>query len=363
MSARLNQDDLILPDSIDFFNEEIESAEQKIAALTGKRFHGGSVVHFVYQLGKRHVDEMTSLSLAHRELLREKLQLDLLRVKKRLVSRDGTVKFLFEIDGAKGPQEIEAVYIPEKTRVTLCVSSQVGCKMACRFCLTAQLGFKEHLAAGQIVRQVMTVNADPELRPVTNIVFMGMGEPFDNIDEVRKACRILTHQKGLHLSARKVTVSTVGLVEKIDQLTPQDPFRLAVSLNSSDDETRNQVMPVNRRWPMAELLRSCKDYAKRTNKYVTFEYILMAGLTDRDEDIDNLVRQLGQIPCKLNLIPYNESPFTEYKRPSEERILEFHRQLMKRAAFPVFTRKNRGNDIFAACGMLKRVDPQQESEN
>jgi 23S rRNA (adenine2503-C2)-methyltransferase len=345
---------------LDFFNYELEEVELKVGGLTGKKYHGGIVSNFVYRHGLLDIDQMSSLSFSVRELLKTEVSFDLLTIKKRLVSIDGTVKFLFELEGKKGPQEIEAVYIPEKTRVTLCVSSQVGCKMGCRFCLTAQLGFKEHLMAGDIVRQVMTVNADPELRPVTNIVFMGMGEPFDNLVEVRKACRILTHHRGLNLSARKITVSTVGLVDKIDALTPEDPFRLAVSLNSSDDSTRSDLMPVNRRWAMDELLESCRQYAKRTNKRITFEYILMAGLTDRDIDVDNLVRKLSPIPCKLNLIPYNESSFTEFKRPTEEDCLRFHSKLMARAAFPVFIRKNRGNDIFAACGMLKKVDPTEK---
>ncbi|TVQ80069.1 MAG: 23S rRNA (adenine(2503)-C(2))-methyltransferase RlmN [Bradymonadales bacterium] len=340
-----------------FFDEEIEAAEERLLAFGVKNYHAKSFTHFVYQLGVLEPSKMLSLSRDFRKRLQDCVDTRLLPIKKRLVSKDGTVKFLFEVRGPKSLEEIEAVYIPEKSRVTLCVSSQVGCKMGCRFCLTAQLGFRANLSAGDIVRQVMTVNADPELRPVTNIVFMGMGEPFDNLDEVRKATKILTHERGLKLSARKICVSTVGLADRIDSLTKEEPFRLAVSLNSSDDVSRNEVMPINRRWNLERLLESCLRYSQRTNKKVTFEYILMKGVTDRDEDLRNLVRLLSPIPCKLNLIPYNESPFTPFKRPTEERILEFHAGLLK-AQFPVFIRKNRGNDIFAACGMLKRVDPQ-----
>lgn len=343
-------------EKIDFFDLSYEDAVEKIGALCGRRYHGESFARFVYKFLISHPEKMTSLSKLNRDLLKDRVHLDPLPIKKRLVSKDGTVKFLFEVQTEKGPQEIECVYIPEEDRVTLCVSSQVGCKMACAFCLTAQLGFKWHLKARDIVRQYWTVRQDPELRPITNMVFMGMGEPFDNIDEVRKATTLLTHQKAFDLSARRITVSTVGLVDKINSLTKEDPFRLAVSLNASTDEVRNQIMPVNRRWKIDELLKACQDYAKRTNKRVTFEYILMAGLTDSDEDAKRLIRLLSPIPCKINLIPYNESPFTDFKRPSEDRIMAFHAKLLK-AEIPVFIRKNRGNDIFAACGMLKKVSP------
>lgn len=343
--------------SLPFFDMEIEEAEACIGELAGRAYHGKSFVSFVYKHGVTDLDRMTSISLATRSHLQNKVDLRLLPIIRKLVSSDGTVKFLFQVDTEKGPQEIESVYIPEEDRVTLCVSSQVGCKMACKFCLTAQLGFKTSLRAGDIVRQVYTVNAQKELRPITNIVFMGMGEPFDNFEEVRKACRILTHPRGLNLSARRITVSTVGLVDKIDQIQKEDPFRLAVSLNASTDELRSKLMPVNRRWNLKELIRACKDYTARTNKRVTFEYILMKNLTDRPEDAKNLIRLLSGLRCKLNLIPYNESPFTEFKRPSQESCLAFHAAMLK-AQFAVFIRKNRGNDIYAACGQLKRLQPQ-----
>jgi 23S rRNA (adenine2503-C2)-methyltransferase len=350
-----------LPDlnssKLDFFDSEIDEAIEKIGLLAGKKYHGASVVSFVYKHRASRFEQMTSLSHAAREKLKDTVDISSLPIRKKLISRDGTVKFLFEVQTLKGPQEIEAVYIPDETRVTLCVSSQVGCKMACQFCLTAQLGFKAHLSAGDIVRQFYTASLEPDLRPITNIVFMGMGEPFDNFDQVRKATRILTDTRGFDLSARKITVSTVGLVEKIDQLTKEDPFRLAVSLNATTNDLRSKIMPVNRRWNLEELMRSCRQYSKRTNKRITFEYILMKDLTDRDEDVKRLIQLMSGLRCKINLIPYNESPFTEFKRPDDNRIQSFHAQLLK-AQFPVFIRKNRGNDIFAACGMLKKLEPQ-----
>jgi 23S rRNA (adenine2503-C2)-methyltransferase len=347
----------ILPTPVvDFFDLEIEEAEKAIGEIAGKKFHGSSFVNFVYKHRQTNPLEMFSLPLKAREALVGRVDLSPLPISQRLVSRDGTVKFLLKVETHKGQEEIECVYIPDEERVTLCVSSQVGCKMACRFCLTAQLGWKANLTAGQIVRQIWTVEQDPELRSITNIVFMGMGEPFDNIEQVRKACRILTHQKGLDKSARRITVSTVGLVDKIDSLAKEDPFKLAVSLNASNNKSRDEVMPVNKRWNIEELMRSCRDYVHRTNKRVTFEYILMAGVSDRLEDAQNLVRILQGVPCKINLIPYNESPYTAFKRPSADTIEFFHKYLLDRG-FATFTRKNRGNDIFAACGMLRKETP------
>lgn len=340
---------------IDFFGLLPEEAAQLVGEIAGKKYHGASFVSFVYKHNLGDALLMSSLPNDLRPILKERVDISPLPIKKRLVSRDGTVKFLLEVQTHKGTEEIECVYIPEEDRTTLCVSSQVGCKMACKFCLTAQLSWKANLTASQIVRQVWTVEQDPELKRITNIVFMGMGEPFDNWSEVDKATRILTHQKGFDKSARRITVSTVGNVERIDALTKDNPFKLAVSLNASDNSTRDHLMPINRKWNIEELLRACREYSNRTNKRVTFEYILMKDVSDRPEDAKRLVSLLGGIPCKLNLIPYNESPFTEFKRPTDEQAGWFHKYMLDRG-FAVFTRKNRGNDIFAACGMLKKQD-------
>lgn len=339
---------------IDFFGTEIEELESQIGEIIGKRFHGQSFVSFVYKHGVLNPLEMTSLPAAIRPTLQEQVNLQSLPLAKKQISRDGTVKFLFEVLTKKGMEQVESVYIPDTDRVTLCVSSQVGCKMGCKFCLTAQLGFSSHLSAGDIVRQVWTVDQQPELRKITNIVFMGMGEPFDNFEEVKKATRILTHPRGMDKSARRITVSTVGLVDKIQLLKKEDPFRLAVSLNGTTNEIRSAIMPINQRWKIEELMQACRDYSKRTNKRVTFEYILMAGISDSLDDAKRLAKLTSQLRCKINLIPYNESPFTPFKRPSDDQIEKFHRYLLDHDN-AVFIRKNRGNDIFAACGMLKKV--------
>jgi 23S rRNA (adenine2503-C2)-methyltransferase len=345
---------------IDFFNLEIEDAERLIGELSGRKFHGASFVSYIYKHRQLDIDQMFSLPSSARTNLKGKIDFSPLPIMKKQISVDGTVKFLLQVQTAKGPDQIECVYIPDTDRVTLCVSSQVGCKMACKFCLTAQLGFKHSLKAGDIVRQVWTVEQEPELRRITNIVFMGMGEPFDNFEEVKKATRILTHARGFDKSARRITVSTVGLVDKINALTKEDPFRLAVSLNGTTNETRSKIMPINNRWKIEELMKACRDYSHRTNKRVTFEYILMKDVSDTMEDAERLAKLTADISCKINLIPYNESPFTEFKRPTDEQVSKFHAYLLKHDN-AVFTRKNRGNDIFAACGMLKKVDASSPS--
>lgn len=340
-----------------FFDLEIPEAEEKMGSLIGRRFHGSSFVSFVYKHRISDPQKMTSLPQAARSSLGPMVDLSPLPVMKRQESTDGTVKFLLQVQTPKGPEQIECVYLPEESRTTLCVSSQVGCKMACKFCLTAQLGFKSSLSAGDIVRQIWTVEQDSRLKPITNIVFMGMGEPFDNFENVKKACRILTHQRGMDKSARRITVSTVGLVDKLNQVTKEDPFRMAISLNSTTDEMRSKIMPVNLRWKIEELMKACKDYTHRTNKRITFEYILMKDVSDTLDDAKRLVKLTSHFPCKINLIPYNESLFTEFKRPSDEAIARFHAFVLKHDK-AVFIRKNRGNDIYAACGMLKKIDAQ-----
>ncbi|MBN8555968.1 MAG: 23S rRNA (adenine(2503)-C(2))-methyltransferase RlmN [Deltaproteobacteria bacterium] len=340
---------------IDFFNLEIEEAERTVGELIGKKFHGSSFASYVYKHYQAKTDEMFSIPADAREKIKDLVDISPLPILKKQISVDGTVKFLLQVQTPKGPEQIECVYLPDPERVTLCVSSQVGCKMACKFCLTAQLGFKHSLTAGDIVRQIWTVEQEPELRRITNIVFMGMGEPFDNFDEVKKATRILTHPKGFNKSARKITVSTVGIVEKINALTKEDPFKLAISLNGTTNEIRSKIMPINNRWKIEELMSACREYSKRTNKRVTFEYILMKDVSDSVEDAHRLGKLTADISCKINLIPYNESPFTEFKRPSDEQIAKFHSTMLQYDN-AVFTRKNRGNDIFAACGMLKKVD-------
>jgi len=358
MEAATAKDLGTLPQNkIDFFNLEIPEAEAILGDIAGKKFHGASFLSFVYKHRITDFQQMYSLPLSVRTELSERVNLSSLPIARKQVSVDGTVKFLLEIASANPTrklEQVECVYIPDDDRVTLCVSSQVGCKMGCHFCLTAQLGFRAHLKAGDIVRQVWTVEQEPELRRITNIVFMGMGEPFDNFEEVRKATRILSHPRGLDKSARKITVSTVGLVDKINALRKEDPFRLAVSLNGTTDEIRSKIMPINHKWKIAELMKACRDYSRRTNKRVTFEYILMKDVSDSIEDAKRLAELTSDISCKINLIPYNESAFTEFKRPSDQQIQKFHRYLLD-FSNAVFIRKNRGNDIFAACGMLKKI--------
>jgi 23S rRNA (adenine2503-C2)-methyltransferase len=267
-------------------------------------------------------------------------------------AKDGTQKLRFRTHDGKA---IESVLIPdenlERGMLTLCISSQVGCALDCAFCATATLGFGRHLSAGEIVEQVYAATVHGGRRP-TNIVFMGMGEPLHNLAEVSRAFQLLLHPWGSGFSPRRITVSTVGLVSAIDELAKLEPApNLAISLNATTDEVRSQIMPVNKRWPIATLLEAARRFPLAHNRKVTFEYVLLAGVNDSDEDAARLPRLLRGIECKVNVIPWNPFNGPAYQRPSDERVLAF--QAVARAGgLPVYIRTPRGDDIDAACGQL-----------
>jgi 23S rRNA (adenine2503-C2)-methyltransferase len=267
-------------------------------------------------------------------------------------ARDGTQKFRFRTHDGRS---IESVLIPdentERGMLTLCISSQVGCALDCAFCATATLGFGRHLSAGEIVEQVYAATAHGGRRP-TNIVFMGMGEPLHNLAQVSRAFQLLLHPWGSGFSPRRITVSTVGLVSGIDELAKLVPApNLAISLNATTDEVRSQIMPVNKRWPIATLLEAARRFPLAHNKSVTFEYVLLAGVNDSDEDAARLPRILRGIDCKVNVIPWNPFNGPEFQRPSEERVLAFQ-SIARAGGMPVYIRTPRGDDIDAACGQL-----------
>jgi 23S rRNA (adenine2503-C2)-methyltransferase len=265
---------------------------------------------------------------------------------------DGTRKIRFRtFDG----RAIESVLIPddkpERGKLTLCISSQVGCALDCQFCATATLGFGRHLSAGEIVEQVYHATSMAGRRP-TNIVFMGMGEPLHNLQSVSRAFALLLHPWGAAFSPRRITVSTVGLVSGIDELGHLKPApNLAISLNATTDEVRSRLMPVNRRWPIAELLAAARRFPLAHHRRITFEYVLLAGVNDTDADVARLPRLLRGIPCKVNLIPWNPFSGRDFARPSEARILAFQNAL-RAGGLPVYVRTPRGDDIDAACGQL-----------
>jgi 23S rRNA (adenine2503-C2)-methyltransferase len=320
-------------------------------------FRGRQVLPWLYRPGITAFKQMTDLAKGFRALLDERACISRFLAPEIEQSTDGAVKFGFRLeDGLM----IESVLIPEEDRNTLCISSQVGCAMGCRFCLTGQMGLHRNLSRAEIVNQIcaaqdwMRANTQylpgPEQR-LTNLVFMGMGEPLANIDNLLAALSILTEQRGLDFSARRITVSTCGLVPQMLELGQKSTVNLAVSLHAADNETRSSLMPVNKRWPIEELLNACKNYSHKKRQRVMFEYTLFAGINDSDADARKLAALLHDVPCKINLLAMNECPSLSFHSPPIERMLRFQ-QILMHANYTVFIRKSRGADISAACGLL-----------
>lgn len=347
------------------------------------RYRAQQIFHWVYQRYVLEWDQMTDLSKDLREWL--KANVEIFRLTERLSRQamDGTHKFLWELHDQK---TIESVIIPaalqekkdvdgnsldeddepaerwagRKTdanlqsswkRLTACISSQVGCAMACKFCLTGVQGLDRHLQTHEIVTQVYELR---RLAPITNIVFMGMGEPLHNFDNVTKACKILLDQDGLSFSKRKITISTSGLVSAIEELGKTVDVSLAISLNASTDEQRSEIMPVNKKWNIEKLMEACRNYPLGPHRRITFEYVLLEGINDTVEDAARVLKLTRGIPCKINLIPFNEHPASPYKRPSDDVVRTFQRYLLDRDVVAT-VRISRGRDILAACGQLRSI--------
>jgi len=315
-------------------------------------FRGRQILSWIYRPGITDFAQMTNLAKDFRALLTERACMS--RFDTPLVQRsaDGTVKLGFRCeDGAL----IESVLIPDEDRQTLCVSSQVGCAMGCAFCLTGALGFRRNLTTAEMVNQVSGVRDwlldEGREEKLTNLVFMGMGEPLANLKNLLDALAILLDQRALDFSARRVTVSTCGLVPQMLELGRRTEVNLAISLHAPDDVTRAHLMPVNRRWPLAELLEACREFPKKKRQRIMFEYTLLEGINDSDEQARQLARLLHGIPCKINLLSVNEAPGIPYRGPGMERVLAFQR-ILRAQHFPVFIRQSRGADIAAACGQL-----------
>uniref|UniRef100_UPI004056CACF 23S rRNA (adenine(2503)-C(2))-methyltransferase RlmN n=1 Tax=Candidatus Electronema sp. TaxID=2698783 RepID=UPI004056CACF len=320
-------------------------------------FRGRQLLPWLYKPGITDFSQMTDLAKEFRALLTERAFMSSFVDPITEISADGAVKFGFRLeDGLL----IESVLIPEEDRNTLCVSSQAGCAMKCRFCLTGQMGFRRNLSRAEIVNQIcaaqdwMRANAahlpGPE-QNLTNLVFMGMGEPLANFDNLLAALSILTEQRGLDFSARRITVSTCGLVPQMLELGRQTTVNLAVSLHAADNETRSSLMPVNDRWPIEELLAACTQYSNKKRQRIMFEYTLFEGINDSDADARQLAALLREVPCKINLLAMNEGGGLPFHSPPFERLLRFQQILMS-AHYTVFIRKSRGADISAACGLL-----------
>jgi 23S rRNA (adenine2503-C2)-methyltransferase len=326
-----------------------------VAALGEKPYRARQIFRWLHQKGAASFDEMSDLPAALRARLAEGHSLATLERAEERRSSDGTIKWTWRtVDG----KLVESVYMPEPGRKTLCVSTQAGCAVGCTFCMTGTMGLARNLTAGEIVDQVSRANrrlvelgegAAP--RPLTNLVFMGMGEPLHNYDAVTAALAILLAEDGPNFSNRHVTVSTSGIVPEMRRFGEDTDVKLAVSLNATTDEVRTALMPLNRRWPLRELLAACRDFPMKKGRRITFEYVLLGGVNDSDEDAIRLSRLVKGIPAKVNLIPYNENPGLGFRAPAPGRVDSF-RDLLVAANVTAVVRRNRGRDIAAACGQL-----------
>ena len=321
-----------------------------------KRFRATQVLKWIHQLGATSFDEMTNISKALREKLGKIAEIRDPEVVLENVSKDGTRKWVIRTDGGSC---VEAVLIPENGRATLCVSSQIGCALDCSFCSTGKQGFNRNLSAAEIIGQVrIAIRSfgpfDPSGdRRVTNVVLMGMGEPLMNFDNVVDAIHLMMEDNAYCLSKRRVTLSTAGVVPAIDKLGEVTDVSLAVSLHAPNDELRNQLVPINKRYPINELIDACNRYLSGLNdkRVATVEYTLIAGVNDQPEHARQLVKLLRRLPSKLNLIPFNPFPNSGYERPSDSAILAF-KQVMLNGGVLTTVRKTRGDDVDAACGQL-----------
>ena len=338
------------------------------ASLGEKPFRAKQVFRWVHQRGVGDFDAMTDLAKSLREKLKAIAEVRPPAILSEHRSADGTVKWLFDVGIGNG---IEAVFIPEDDRGTLCVSSQVGCALDCGFCSTGRQGFNRDLAVSEILGQLWVANRRLEAmaregmpyrleassegatpKPVTNVVMMGMGEPLNNFDNVVAAMSVMLDDHAYGLSRRRVTLSTSGVVHKLRRLKEQLPVALAVSLHAPDDELRSRLMPINRSYPIAELLAACKDYLEAAPRdFITFEYVLLDGVNDSPAHARALAKLLAEVPSKVNLIPFNPFPDSGFARSKPEAVLRF-RDILVEAGFVATIRKTRGDDIDAACGQL-----------
>jgi 23S rRNA (adenine2503-C2)-methyltransferase len=331
-----------------------EFERPELAALLTPSYRATQIFKSVYHRWISSFDAMTDLPKAARVELAKEWNIAPPRVHRRFDSADGTRRYLITLENA---ELAETVFIPEEHRNTICISSQIGCALACTFCLTGKIGLKRNLTAGEIVGQVVAAQRDNlrwEERDSFNIVLMGMGEPLHNYENVMKAIRILHDPEGMNMSMGRITLSTAGMLPALERLAEESTIpNLAISLTGATNEKRNVLMPINRKYPIEQLLDVVRRFPLKHRQRVTFEYVLLKGVTDSVEDALALVRLLQGIPAKVNLIPLNEAEELDYERPSDEAIERFQNVLIAHN-ISAFVRRNRGNDISAACGQLMK---------
>ena len=335
---------------VDLAGLELKELETFVQSLGHKKFHARQIYHWIWKRGVVNFDEMTNLGLELRQALAEAATISLPEVVKHDVSTDGTQKFVLRLaDG----RQIESVFIPDTPKQTFCVSTQVGCAMGCAFCLTGKMGLLRHLTAAEIAGQVRLLARSLHLldKPF-NIVLMGMGEPLQNYDQTMKAMRMLNEKEGLDMHPKRVTLSTVGLVPQMDRLAQEELMpNLAVSLHAATEEQRAAIVPPSKKYTMQDVIDACKRFPLAKRRRIMFEYVMLAGVNDSDQDARRLVKVLSGVKAKVNLLPLNEAPGIPFARPSDERINRFAKILAGKGLM-VSVRKSRGRDIRAACGQL-----------
>jgi len=342
------------PDIRDLSLEELAAYLKSVGAET---FRAGQIFGWIYQKGAWGFEAMSNVPQGLRGRLNKDFVLKPNQIAQKLISKDGTTKFLFDLHDH---EKIESVLIPTSTRTTACISTQAGCKFGCKFCASGIGGWKRNLTCAEIITQVLHVKQEAlqHKRPLTNIVFMGTGEPLDNFINLMKAVRIINSNKGINIGARHITISTVGVVPKIKELADEGlQLELAISLHGYDNPSRNVLMPVNKKYPFDELIAACREYVRRTHRQITFEYILIKDVTCTSHAVASLKKAFKGIICKMNLIPYNPVPEFDHKTPSKEEMAAF-RNSLENSGVHATIRTPRGKDVNAACGQLRNLHDQ-----
>ena len=333
-------------------NFDLEDLKEKLKEIDEKSFRAEQIFKWLYQEKVNVFEDMTNLSLELRKKLDEKYNIGNFKIIKKLESIDGTKKYLFDVQDEKG-NLIESVLMKYHHGYTVCVSSQIGCRMGCKFCASTGIPFARNLETGEIVEQILAIEKDSNIK-VSNIVFMGIGEPFDNFENVMNAINILNNPKGLNIGARHISISTSGIVPKIYELADKKiQCTLSVSLHSSNDKTRSEMMPINNLYPIDELMKACKYYIEKTNKRISFEYALAKDNNDNLEDAKQLVKLLRGMLSHVNLIPINKIEDGKYIKSTNENIIKF-RDYLNDHGIVATIRRELGSDISAACGQLRK---------
>lgn len=321
---------------------------QLIQNIGWEQYRAQQIFTWIWQRGITDINQITNLSKPKREQLQKNYYISALKLIEKKESSDGAIKFLWSLEDNN---KIESVFIPETDRKTVCVSTQVGCPLQCSICYTGKIGFIRNLKFYEIADQILQIQVIIKER-ITNVVFMGMGEPFLNYDECLKAIATINSDFGLNIGARKITVSTSGIIERIYDFADFPlQAKLAISLNAATDKLRNELMPINKKYPLSELIKAVRYYIEKKKKRVTFEYVVIKGINDRLQDVKALTKLLYGIACKINLIPFNSFPKSKFLSPSFKELEEFKEKLYPKLP-AVIIRKSRGQDILAACGQL-----------